>query len=242
MWQETKHIFLQSAADVLRSAARILPSVFAMLLFFLLAAVLAFVVRWVVRRACDRLGLDQRLREWGVAAPSAAGRPPPSRLVARASFWAVLLAGAFLGLSVLDTPAAATLSMRLVEYVPRALLALFILGVGIAAARFVERWVLIGAVNMGLQSARLVALGARWLVALLAAAIALEHAGVGTGVVIVAFGTLFGGIVLALALAVGLGAKDLVARSLERRFPEGAARGKTPDEDAEAARGQLHHL
>jgi len=242
MWQETKKIFLASAEDVLRAAARILPSVFAMLLFFVLAAVLAFLVRWVVRRACDRLGLDQRLREWGVATPSAAGRASPSRLVARVSFWAVLLAGAFLGVSALDTPAAATLSMRLVEYVPRALLALVIVGAGIAAARFVERGVLIGAVNAGLQSARLIALGARWLVVILAAAVALEHAGVGTGVVIVAFGTLFGGIVLALALAVGLGAKDLVARSLERRFREDAAPGTVADEEARAARGRLHHL
>jgi hypothetical protein len=74
---------------------------------------------------------------------------------------------------------------------------------------------------------------------LLAAAIALEHAGVGAGVVVVAFGTLFGGIVLTLALAVGLGAKDVVARSLERRFQEGVA-GKDPPEDA--GRGRLHHL
>jgi hypothetical protein len=239
MWQETSRIFLESSADVLRAAARILPSVLAMLGFFALAAVLAFVIRAVVRRACDRLRLDQRLREWGVATPGPEGRGSPSRLVARLAFWAVLLSGAFLGLSVLQAPTVATLSIRLVEYMPRAVLALVILGIGLAAARFVERSVLIGAVNMGLHSARMIALGARWLVVLLAAAIALEHAGVGAGVVVVAFGTLFGGIVLTLALAVGLGAKDVVARSLERRFQEGVA-GKDPPEDA--GRGRLHHL
>lgn len=239
MWQETRRIFLESSADVLHAAARILPSVFAMLLFFALAAVLAVVVRWVVRRACARLELDRRLREWGVLAPGAPGGGSPSRLVARVSFWTVLLAGAFLGLSVLQTPAAATLSLRLVEYIPRAVLALAILGVGIAAARFVERSVLIGAVNMGLQSARIIALGARWLVVLLAAAIALEHAGVGAGVVLLAFGLLFGGIVLTLALAVGLGAKDVVARSLERRLRE-AAEGK--GEAEKPGPGRIHHL
>jgi hypothetical protein len=244
MWNETKRIFLESAANVLHGAARLLPSVLSMLLFFALAAILAIIVRSAVRRACDRLGLDQRLREWGVwnwgvTAPGAPGPTPPSQLVARTSFWAVLLAGAFLGLSVLDTPAAATLSMRLVAYLPHAMVALVILGIGIAAARFMERSVLIGAVNMGLQSARLIALGARWLVMILATAIALEHAGVGPGVVIVGFGILFGGIVLALALAVGLGAKDVVARSLERRFRE-AAQGE--DAGAAADRGRVHHL
>lgn len=239
MWQETQRIFLESSADVLRAAARIAPSVLAMLLFFALAAILAAVVRWTVRRTCERLCLDQRLREWGVLSPAASGQGSPSRLVARVSFWAVLLAGAFLGVSVLDAPAAATLSMRLVEYLPRAIVALIILGVGVSGARFVERSVLIGAVNMGLQSAHLVALGVRSLVVLLAAAIALEHAGVGAGVVMVAFGALFGGIALALALAVGLGAKDVVARSLERRMRDEAGAGAQADD---AGRARLHHL
>jgi hypothetical protein len=44
----------------------------------------------------------------------------------------------------------------------------------------------------------------------------MEHLHIGVGIVRLAFGILFGGIVLALALAVGLGSKELVSRSLER--------------------------
>jgi hypothetical protein len=46
--------------------------------------------------------------------------------------------------------------------------------------------------------------------------IAIERLGIGGGIIRLAFGILFGGIVLALALAVGLGSKDLVSRSLDR--------------------------
>ena len=56
----------------------------------------------------------------------------------------------------------------------------------------------------------------KWLVVVLAVAMALQHLKIGAGVVQLAFGILFGGIVFALALAVGLGSKDLVTRSLER--------------------------
>jgi hypothetical protein len=45
---------------------------------------------------------------------------------------------------------------------------------------------------------------------------ALEHLKIAVGIVDLAFGILFGGIVLALALAVGLGSKDLVTKTLER--------------------------
>jgi hypothetical protein len=45
---------------------------------------------------------------------------------------------------------------------------------------------------------------------------ALEHLRIAPGIVELAFGILFGGIVLALSLAVGLNSKDLIAKSLER--------------------------
>ena len=83
-------------------------------------------------------------------------------------------------------------------------------------ARFLSRSVLIGAVNMNLHYARLLSQGVKWLVLVLTAAMILDHLAIGGAIVDLAFGILFGGIVLALALAVGMGSRDLVSRSLER--------------------------
>jgi len=47
-------------------------------------------------------------------------------------------------------------------------------------------------------------------------AMALEHLKIAPAIVQLAFGILFGGIVFALALAVGLGSKEFVTKSLER--------------------------
>jgi hypothetical protein len=238
MWQATKQNFLEATGRVVTAVARLLPSALAMLIIFALSVLIAFLVRAVVRRACERLGVDRLLREWGIARSAGPGVPSPSVVFSRVALWTVLILGLFLGLSALDTPAAARLSLELLGYVPRALVALAIVAAGLAAARVVERNVLIGAVNMGLQSARSLALGSRWLVVLFVLALGLEYAGVGPGMITVSFGILFGGIVLALSLAVGLGAKDLVARSLERRFPEPPPEPKGLDERG----GQVRHL
>ena len=67
----------------------------------------------------------------------------------------------------------------------------------------------------------------------------LDHLGIGGTIIELAFGILFGGIVLTLSLAVGLGSRDIVSRSLERsadRLPRtrpqqpcrGAAHCRTP--------------
>lgn len=85
-------------------------------------------------------------------------------------------------------------------------------------SRFIGSGALIGAVNLNLQHARLLSVGVKWLVIVLAVAMALEHLKIAAGVVQLGFGILFGGIVFALALAVGLGSKDLSpGRSSARR-------------------------
>jgi hypothetical protein len=65
-----------------------------------------------------------------------------------------------------------------------------------------------------LQYARFLSLGVKWLVLVLTAAMVLDHLEVGGVVAELAFGILFGGIVLTLSLAIGLGSRDLVSRSL----------------------------
>src|SRR5438477_111188 len=64
----------------------------------------------------------------------------------------------------------------------------------------------------------LLARAAHWAVILFAIATALTHLGIGKEMVLVAFGITFGGLVLALALAFGLGGRAIAADILARRL------------------------
>ena len=75
---------------------------------------------------------------------------------------------------------------------------------------------LITAVNAGIVQARLLARVTRSVVLLFAVATALVEVGIGRDMVLIAFGVLFGGLVLALALAFGLGGRHLAREILER--------------------------
>jgi len=60
-----------------------------------------------------------------------------------------------------------------------------------------------------------------------------------------AFGILFGGIVLTLSLAIGLGSRDLVSRSIEKNIEKPASRPVDPSafaESGEAPRPKLRHF
>jgi uncharacterized membrane protein len=150
----------------------------------------------------------------------------PTLLAARIAFWLCVLAGIAVGISALDASYAANsqYSIFLLPYVAHLAGAVLILLVGSLAARFLARTVLIGAVNAQLHYARFLALGIKWLVLVLTVAMVLDHLRIGGSIVSLAFGILFGGIVLTLSLAIGLGSRELVSRSIEKSFDKSPER------------------
>jgi hypothetical protein len=71
---------------------------------------------------------------------------------------------------------------------------------------------------MQIQSARALSLTVKWVVLVVAASMALEELSIGRQILVLAFAILFGGVVLAAALAIGLGARDAAGRLIERQF------------------------
>lgn len=216
MWENTQTIFAQSLERAVTAMARVTPGLLALLVVFAVSMLAAFLVRAGLQRLCARIDLDRWAVRWGVASAEP-GRWRPSSVVVRLGTWSVLAFGLLLGLAIFDAAARTTLTARAADYAPHVLAAAIIFVVGVAAARALERQLLISAVNLGIHSARLVAGAARWLVVTVASGMALQHLGVGGTLLPVVVAIVVGGIVLALALAFGLGARDAVARSLDRK-------------------------
>lgn len=218
MWEQTNEVLDQSAARVKAAIANFLPGFLALLLVLFVAFLLAGIIRLVLRRFLKSVDFDHRMERWGFGSLSEwSPGHSPTRLVLRLASWTVILIGLLVGVSALDAALASRFTMRLLNYLPNVFAAIVVLAGGIFLSRFLARSVLISAVNMHIQSARVLSLGVKWLVLILAAAMALDHLAIGGPIVRLSFGILFGGIVLALALAVGLGSKDIVSRSLDRQ-------------------------
>ena len=142
----------------------------------------------------------------------------------------------------LRTPPRPPFPSRLLPYLTHAVGAILLLMAGTLIARFLARSVLIGAVNAQLQYARFLSLGVKWLVLVLTAAMVLDHLQIGGVIVELAFGILFGGIVLTLALAVGLGSRDLVSRSLESHVERTGDHGMPPPNPSQAGSESIRHF
>lgn len=212
----------QSLYRVLSLLIAILPGILAFFVALCIFTLIGMGISALLRRGLTWIKADERFARTRLAVdwtPSSS----PTEVVARSSFWACVLLGLVIGVSAFDASYATStpLPISLLPYLTHAVGAILLLLAGTLIARFLARSVLISAVNAQLQYARFLSLGVKWLVLVLTAAMVLDHLEIGGAIVALAFGILFGGIVLTLALAVGLGSRDIVSRSLESHVDRG---------------------
>lgn len=174
---------------------------------------------------CDRLGMNAALLRGGV-------KTDPSRIIGRSIYWTVIMLASIAALGALNLTPINQFAQSLLAYVPHLVTAVVILLAGYFLSNFVSQAVLIAAVNAGLPPARLIAACSRWGIQVLAGAMALEQLGIAQHIVVVGFGITWGGIVLAGAIAFGLGAADTAKEFLQRRLM-GRSKSSTGDD--------LHH-
>lgn len=250
MGQQIELALRQSTHRVLGMLVSFLPGVVAFLVAVLVLALVGVLLAMLVRRILTVLNFDERLGSHLSSSSALTDWSPshsPTLLASRTVLWLCIFIGIVIGISAIDASYAgnAQVSMFLLPYLTHIIGAILVLIVGNLVARFLARTVLIGAVNAQLQYARFLSLGIKWLVLVLTVTMALDHLGIGGTVIEMAFGILFGGIVLTLALAVGLGSRDLVTRSIERTMekPPSTTSGNVASiNTAEPPRPKLRHF
>jgi hypothetical protein len=183
-------------------------------------AVTGRVLGWLrVARVAERTGAAELLRK--------AELPPVERLTASAVFWLLFLGFLLAGVDALGFKTLQAMRSQIGQLVPRLIGALAILVVGLVLANVVRRVVLLAAVNAGWPQARLVGGAVYFLAMTIVAAMVLDHVGLARPIVLTAFAIVVGAVMLALAIAVGVGSGPLVRRLLEERL---AARSR-PESD-----------
>jgi hypothetical protein len=205
----------------------------------LLTAVIILGVGWPLAWALGR-GVERFLRMMGVnhlsdrigfnAALTRSGlKPDPCHLVGRMFYWGLLALTVVASLWTLDLTPVNQFATTFLGYIPHLLTAAVILVVGMFLSNFVARATLIAAVNASFPAATTAAGLTRWGVLLVALAMALEQLGIARNIVVVGFGIILGGVALAAAIALGLGAKDLAKEFLERMLSD-KPRDRAPDD------------
>ena len=196
-----------------------LPRFVGFLVILLVGYVVAKIVGGLVARVLERAGFDRLIERGAGGSYVLRVVDSPSRLMGSLSFWAVFLGAISIAVDVLGIKALEDLVHSVWAYIPNVLAALLI---------FVVASLIAGAVvtvvnrTMGdTPTGGIVRAAAPVLVMAIAAFMILDQLNIATNIVVITYAAIVGAVALGMALAFGLGGRDVAGRLLENAYSKG---------------------
>jgi hypothetical protein len=224
-------MLLEMTREFLQQIAALLPRLTLALAVLVVGWLAAKAVRFAVERALravnfhvltERAGTDNFLQQGGL-------RGDTTTLFGLFAYWLVMLAALIIAFNGLGVSYITDLLQRLVLFSPKILVAMLVIIFGSYFARFVGSAVHAYCVRAKVADADVLGRLARYLIMTFVVMIALSQIEVGGDIVQKTFLIILGGLMLALALAFGLGGKNWAAALLERWWPQHKASGDPGD-------------
>lgn len=214
-------ILLETAREFLHQITAFLPRLLLALVVVAIGWLLAKAARFAVERGLravnftvltERAGTDNFLQQAGM-------RGDTTTLFGLVAYWLVILATLIIAFNGLGLTYITDLLGRVVLFAPKLLVAMLIVIFGSYCARFVGGAVHSHCVDAQIPDADMLGRIARYLIMAFVVMIALSQVEIGGDIVQRTFLILLAGLVLAFALAFGLGGKEWAAAMLERWWP-----------------------
>ena len=212
-----------------------IPNFLAMLVILFAGMLVALVIKRLLAKFLAAINFDSWSDRMGFTKLMRKGDMwhKPSVILVELMFWSLIIVTLMSGLSALQIPAIDHLVDQFFSYIPRIISAAMILIVGYLLSGFFSRTVLIAAANSGFHYAKLLSEAIHTLLIVLILAMVMEQLQIAPGIVMAAFTIIFGGIVIALAIAFGVGGIDTARRIIER---------ETAPKREEEPRDEIEHI
>lgn len=228
---EQVNLALEPARAFLVQLGGFLPKLLLAIVILIVGWLLAKFVRAVVVKGLkvinfqvltEKAGIDGFLQQGGI-------RTGTIGVLGTLGYWVVILLTLMVAFNGLGLTYITDLVSRIVLFIPKVIVAVLILAIGIYFARFVAQAVSAYGKNVGMEDAELLARISQYAIMVFVVLIALDQVHVVTDIIRQAFLILLGGVVLALALAFGIGGQKTAGDLLARWWPRPGTSRKERD-------------
>jgi len=212
-WQA---VLLEPAKVVLSQIGQFLISVLLVIIILIIGWLISKLIRTLVTRVLKALKLDDLSKRIDLDNLLAKGgiQYSLSELIGMICYWLALLITFVVAINAIGLTVAADLLNKVVLYIPNVIAAIFILILGMFIASLLKNIVNTGAINAGISQANPLSRIVEVIVIIFAIAIALQQLNIRATVIELAISIVLASIGLAVAIAFGLGCKDIAARHM----------------------------
>lgn len=204
----------QPASSMLNLILGAIPTIFAAAVVVVIAYIVGKVIAGLVTDLLTGLGFNAIPSRLGIRSELTEGKRTPSELVGYLALVAIMLFAIFEASGLIGFKSLSEIMRELTILGGHILLGLIILGIGLYLANLASKAIQAS----GTVQATLLAGIARIAIILLAGSIAIRYMGLANEIVNLAFGLILGAIAIAVAIAFGIGGRNIAARKLEEWF------------------------
>ncbi len=217
------------ASEMLNLVLTALPAIFAAALVIFVAYIVGRVVAGLVTNLLTGLGFNKLPAHLGLKMEAGEGRKTPSEMIGYLVIVATILFAVMQALPILGFDLVAGLIAQFLVFAGHVVVGLIIFAVGLYFANLAAQTVR----SSRIKEANLVAMVAQVSIVILAIAMGLRQMGLANEIINSAFVILLGAVGVALALAFGLGGREVAGKSLEE-FIEARRHETQPDHPQDA--------
>jgi hypothetical protein len=199
------------ASNMLNLILGAIPAIFAAAVVLTIAYMIGKVLTGLITDFLTGMGFNTILKRLGVGGEPKEGERTPSQIVGYLVLVTIMLFAIFEAASLLGFEALAEVMKELTILGGHIILGLIIFALGLYLANLASKTIQASKADQ----ADLLSKVARIAIILLAGSIALRYTGLANEIINLAFGLILGALALALAIAFGIGGRDIAARKLE---------------------------
>ncbi len=194
------------------------------IIVMVLVMIAGLIISWFVKKLMERLLMLFRFDRWasdvGISHFLARGgvSSTPSKVLGRIVFWLLIIAFFSFGLTFVGVPQFGEYVSRITSELPQIFVSLIIVVVGIIFSTFLSRVIYVGCENANIGYGDIIAKAVRILLIIITFGIVFEYMGLGSTILSISFLIIFGGIVMTLSLALGIGLSHVIADIIKSKF------------------------
>lgn len=207
-------VLLEPARTVLAQISQFMVNVLLVIVILIVGWLISRLIKTVITRGLkairidqlsERIELDTLLEKGGIAYSL-------SELIGIICYWLAILISVMVAINAIGLTIAAELLNKVVLYIPNVIAAIFILILGMFVATLLRNIVQTAANNAGLSQGKLLSKAVEIIIGIFVIVVALEQLQIGIRITELTVSIILGTIGLAVALAFGLGCRDIAGR------------------------------
>lgn len=193
-----------------------------------------FIISWFIKKLIARILMLFRFDKWakdvGIVNFLEKGgvKTLPSLILSKIVYWIFIVAFFSFGLNFIGISQFSEYASRVASALPHIVVSLVIIVMGIIFSNFISRVINMTCENANIRYSDFIARGVRIFLTIITFGIVFEYIGVGNTIITISFLIIFGGIIMALSLALGIGLSNVVGDLIRERVK---ARGENKKDE-----------